>query len=51
MSLYDSVMVMSLKGNISVLSVLPGDTGEEIGTKGCLKMKEGQPLERNKTVK
>lgn len=24
--------------------IVPGDAGEEMGTKGCLKMKEGEPL-------
>lgn len=27
--------------------IIPGDTGEEMGTKGCLKMKEGEPLKED----
>lgn len=34
-----------------MIAHLPGDSGEEIGTKGCLKMKEGEPLEWDKTIK
>lgn len=30
----------------SYISFLPGDTGEEIGTKGCLKMNDGEPLKQ-----
>lgn len=34
--------------NIMNVFIVPGDTGEEMGTKGCLKIKEGEPLKEEK---